>query len=345
MAKISVVTSVYNCEDYIGETIASVIAQTFEDWEFILIDDCSKDRSPEIIKEYAEKDSRIIYIRNETNQGQPANLNTGIKLAKGKYIARLDHDDICDPERFEKQYQYMEEHTDTVLVGCAHMELLNDHTKEVKRISITDSELRFLAAFGIQDIIHSCFFIRKDSMIDNDIWYRDYHFAEDYGLYCDMLTAGKMYVINEYLMTYRIFDGNTTSKTSMELRFNETFDIISRYLDSVKISDSDVIKAALKGQIHSKEEVDRLEKWLILYAKHCMLGNTDGEIVTNKYVRFIFYNLMLWQKGNLSLWKYYRNSRISYGFSNIEFELKMLKHCITNNKKEFLWYSGRESLL
>ncbi|MBQ3799225.1 MAG: glycosyltransferase family 2 protein, partial [Treponema sp.] len=118
MPKISVVTSVYNCERFVGETIQSVINQTFTDWEYILIDDCSKDRSAEIIQSFADKDPRIRLIRNEQNQGQCRNLNHGIQLAKGEYIARLDHDDLCYPERFQKQLDYMEAHKETVLCGC-----------------------------------------------------------------------------------------------------------------------------------------------------------------------------------------------------------------------------------
>ena len=107
MCKISVVTSVYNCEKYIKETIQSVIDQTYTDWEYIIIDDCSRDNSAKIIQSI--QDDRIRFIKNETNQGQCANLNKGIKLARGEYIARLDHDDICYPDRFVKQLKYMEQ--------------------------------------------------------------------------------------------------------------------------------------------------------------------------------------------------------------------------------------------
>ena len=82
MPKISVVTSVYNCERFVGETIQSVINQTFTDWEYILIDDCSKDKSADIIQSFADKDPRIRLIRNVQNQGQCRNLNHGIQLAK-----------------------------------------------------------------------------------------------------------------------------------------------------------------------------------------------------------------------------------------------------------------------
>lgn len=344
MPKISVVTSVYNCEEYIRETIESVLNQDFNDWEFILIDDCSKDKSAEIIKSYSDKDSRVIYVRNETNQGQPANLNTAIRLAKGKYIARLDHDDICAPERFSKQYQYMEEHPDVVLLGSCNSELMNGLLASGKRLCETDSDLRFLAAFGIQDIIHSCFFIRKQAMLDNNIWYRDYDYAEDYGLYGDMLAVGNVHVINENLVTYRIFDGNTTSKTSPELRYNEMTDIIFRYLDSLKISDSGIVKNALKGGISAEHDFDRLMKWVIAYAKYCGLSENETEIKKSKYVRFAFYNLIIWQQGNIDTWKFYRKSGINYGLSNMKLEMKMLKHCIIHNKKRLLWYSGKETL-
>ena len=93
MPKVSVVMPVYSSEKYVGEAIESILVQTYKDFELIVIDDCSKDSSAKIIEKYTN-DSRVHFIKNETNQGFLYGLNKGIELAKGEYIARLDDDDV-----------------------------------------------------------------------------------------------------------------------------------------------------------------------------------------------------------------------------------------------------------
>jgi glycosyltransferase involved in cell wall biosynthesis len=104
-SKVTVLTTVYNGSAYLNEAIESVLNQTYNDFEFLIIDDTSTDNSVEIINSY--KDSRIRLIKNEKNIGQTASLNIGLKLAKGKYIARLDQDDVCLPKRLEEQVDFI----------------------------------------------------------------------------------------------------------------------------------------------------------------------------------------------------------------------------------------------
>ncbi len=93
--------AVYNCEEYVGEAIESVQAQTIEDWELLCVDDCSTDRSAEIVAGYARRDPRIRLIRNERNMGAPRTRNVALEHARGEFIAVLDSDDIATPRRFE----------------------------------------------------------------------------------------------------------------------------------------------------------------------------------------------------------------------------------------------------
>lgn len=112
---ISVLMPVFNAEKYISEAIDSILTQTFRDFEFIIINDGSTDGSEEIILHYA--DERIIYVRNESNIGLIRTLNYGVSQAKGKYIARMDADDISLPNRLEYQYKFMELHPDVGICG------------------------------------------------------------------------------------------------------------------------------------------------------------------------------------------------------------------------------------
>lgn len=104
---ISVITPVYNAEEFLKETLDSVLNQTYENIEYLLIDDCSNDSSPDIIKEYSKKDNRVKYIKLETNSGAAVARNTGLENAKGRYVAFIDSDDIWYLDKLEKQLNFM----------------------------------------------------------------------------------------------------------------------------------------------------------------------------------------------------------------------------------------------
>ncbi|MDO4378762.1 MAG: glycosyltransferase family A protein [Erysipelotrichia bacterium] len=117
--KVSIIMGVYNEEKTIETCIDSIIAQTYQNWEFIICDDCSTDKTNKIIQNYADKDSRIVLIRNEKNMRLAASLNNCLKLAKGEYVARMDADDIALPERLKKQVDFLNKHPEYAVVGSA----------------------------------------------------------------------------------------------------------------------------------------------------------------------------------------------------------------------------------
>lgn len=125
--KISVIMGIWNCESTLAEAIDSIIAQTYPDWELILCDDCSDDGTYALAKQYADKyPEKIILLKNETNSKLAFTLNRCLEKATGRYIARMDGDDKCLPERFEKQLEYLESRPDAVLVGTAMQRFYND---------------------------------------------------------------------------------------------------------------------------------------------------------------------------------------------------------------------------
>ena len=105
--KVSVVTPVYNAEEFLGETMDSVLAQSYENFEFLLVDDCSQDRSAEIIQDYAKEDERVRYLKLEENGGAAVARNKGIEEAEGRYIAFVDSDDLWYPKKLEIQLKQM----------------------------------------------------------------------------------------------------------------------------------------------------------------------------------------------------------------------------------------------
>lgn len=127
--KISVLMGIYNCENTLSEAVESIINQTYTDWELIMCDDCSTDSTYSLAKSYAEKyPGKIILLKNEKNSKLAFTLNRCLEEATGKYVARMDGDDKCLPERFEKQLEYLFAHKDAVLVGTAMQRFYNDGT-------------------------------------------------------------------------------------------------------------------------------------------------------------------------------------------------------------------------
>ncbi len=140
--KVSVLTPAYNVEQYISETIESILSQTFSDFEFIILDDGSTDNTFEIATEYAKKDSRIKVFKNEKNLGIAGNRNKLLTLAKGEYVAWQDSDDISLPFRLEKQVKILDKNKDIGIVGGG-LQLFNEKGDLSKRLfSEQDEELR-----------------------------------------------------------------------------------------------------------------------------------------------------------------------------------------------------------
>ena len=115
MPKVTVLMSVYNGERYLKEAIDSILTQTFTDFEFLIIDDASTDKTPDILRSYS--DPRIRIVTNQENIGLTKSLNKGLELAKGEYVARMDADDISLPDRFMEEVNYLDSNLDVAVVG------------------------------------------------------------------------------------------------------------------------------------------------------------------------------------------------------------------------------------
>lgn len=119
MPKVSIIMATYNCESTVSKSIDSILNQTYQDWEFVICDDCSTDNTFEILNEYKRKCQKIVLLRNEKNSKLSFSLNKCLKVAKGEYIARMDGDDESYPTRFEKQVAFLDAHPEYAVVGTA----------------------------------------------------------------------------------------------------------------------------------------------------------------------------------------------------------------------------------
>ena len=131
---ITVLTTVYNGEKFLRETIESVLNQTFKDFEYVIVNDASTDKTERIIKEFMKKDKRIVYLKTRKNKGfynLHNVMNKGLEIARGKYIARLDADDICYPQRLRVQHDYLEKHPEIFMIGSS-FEVIDENGKVIK---------------------------------------------------------------------------------------------------------------------------------------------------------------------------------------------------------------------
>jgi glycosyltransferase involved in cell wall biosynthesis len=193
---------VYNAERYVSEAINSVLAQTFTDFEFIIIDDGSTDASADIITQY--KDQRIRFIRKPRNEGLVSALNLGIELALGEYIARMDADDIALPERLEKQVAFLDSHPDVVVLGTKAWRIDPAGKIIESMVSVTRWEdvHRYLRS-GANRLIHSSVMMRTEIVRKIGGYREQFRHAEDFDLWLRILEHGKICNLPEKLMLYR----------------------------------------------------------------------------------------------------------------------------------------------
>lgn len=115
---ISILMGIYNCAETLEEAVKCIINQSYENWELIMCDDCSTDNTYKTAQSLAEKDSRIVLLRNEKNMTLAPTLNKCLEFAKGEYVARMDGDDCCDEYRLQKELEFLETHVEYSLVSC-----------------------------------------------------------------------------------------------------------------------------------------------------------------------------------------------------------------------------------
>ncbi len=225
---VSVILPVYNAELYVRESIQSILNQSFSDFELIVLNDGSTDASERVILEF--QDERIKYVKNETNLKLIDTLNLGLKLAQGKYIARIDADDVAFPFRFEKQITFLENNPDFGLVG-SFAECFGD-TNEILKYVEEDQDIRF-AILTHNPFIHSTIMVLSTVLKENNLAYKkDQLHVEDYDLWIQLLTFTKSKLIPECLIKYRVHE-NQVSTVHRELQKLNAENLQKSYFISV----------------------------------------------------------------------------------------------------------------
>lgn len=266
--EISVVMSVYNGERYLAESIQSILDQTFSDFEFIIIDDGSTDGSLDILQFYMKKDDRIILMSRE-NKGLIASLNEGICLAKGKYIARMDADDVSYKKRFEKQIRFLEANTEVGVCG-SWVKVFGESIKtKLWKMPITDNELKprliFSVPFAHPSVMMRSGLIKKLGLRYN----QDYKNAEDYKFWLDLSDHTRFVNIPEVLIKYR-YHIKSVSRVADADKNEERFLTISR------------IQCEALSKINFKPTDDERKNIYLAALNDRILNNGIDLIVLNK---------------------------------------------------------------
>ncbi|MDD3012244.1 MAG: glycosyltransferase [Candidatus Gastranaerophilales bacterium] len=260
--KVTVLMPVYNSEKYLREAIKSILNQTFYDFEFLIINDGSTDKSVDIIESF--NDPRIRLVHNKKNLGLIASLNKGLDLCKGEYIARMDADDISLPTRLEKQVEFLDSNSDTVICSSL-IKTFGDVNPSVFRYPENHESIKSTLLFK-NSIAHPAVMMKK-SAIKGLYFDPEYKHAEDYELWVRASKYLKLYNMQEVLLLYRMH-AEQVSQHHLEAQSASSRKIMLSQLEDLGVKPTEeeleLHKQIGTGKIQpSNEFVNRAENWLI----------------------------------------------------------------------------------
>lgn len=201
---VSTVMSVHNTpEEFLRASIASILSQTYPNFELILVDDASDETTAAILRDYATR-PRVKLLVNEKNLRLAGSLNRAIRVAKGKYIARMDSDDVAMPDRFEKQVAFLEKFHDVDVLGSEMLLLKNGSLKPTRKRDNAPWQIQGRIPFGCQGVCHPTVMLRAELFTRDDFYYDEsFEVAQDFQLWSRIAMRRKIYVYPEPLLQYR----------------------------------------------------------------------------------------------------------------------------------------------
>ncbi|MFZ4712607.1 MAG: glycosyltransferase family 2 protein [Bacteriovoracaceae bacterium] len=227
--KVSIILPIYNAEKFLHKCVESLLAQTFQDFEILAINDGSTDGSLNILKSY--HDQRLKIINNEVNKGLIYTLNRGLKESQGDFIARMDADDICHPQRLEKQLQFFSEHP-KVDVASTDMVLIDENDRPMFRpfIPVTDPILMKWILLRRNMLYHPTVMIRKSSFKGDELAYDpNALYAEDYDLWLRLSKAKVLVNQSEILLFYRRH-GTSVTQSKLENQLLNSYKMVQKHI-------------------------------------------------------------------------------------------------------------------
>jgi glycosyltransferase involved in cell wall biosynthesis len=261
---VSVLMPVFNGENHMREAIESILGQSYSDFELLVVDDHSTDSTGDILREYCGRDARIRAVRNQEAKGTVGALNTGLGLARGEYLARMDADDISLPTRLEKQHAFLEKHHDISVCGT-NMELFGAQ-QFVWRLPPEHEAIRAGLIFT-PFIAHATVMMRRTALEENHYRYDpEYGYAEDYELWSRLSQRYRFANLPDVLYRYRKYDADS-GPLREEIRSRSAQRVRLRLLGALGIVPSPE-ESELHRQIGdycyrpTKDLVRRANRWL-----------------------------------------------------------------------------------
>lgn len=272
--KVSIVMSTYNeTKDELKEAIESMLKQTFKEFEFIIIlDNPSNEEHKLVINDYSSKDKRVIFIVNDKNIGLAASLNKGINIARGKYIARMDADDVSMPERLEKEYIFLKNNPQIDIVSTNKVDI-NDKGEVINIPSALPEDDKLIKKIlKITSIVtHSAVMFKKKS-VDDIGDYRLFPASQDYDLWLRASYYNLQFaIINEPLIKYRVRSNNISNTNPLKQILIKEY-IQKMFKQRIKkgsdeFSVENLQKFLVKNKAFDEEQIEKYRQRIKLYRK------------------------------------------------------------------------------
>lgn len=254
---ISIITPVYNAEEFIVQTIESVQAQTYNDWELLLIDDCSTDSSAELIRSFTDNDNRIRYVKLNKNSGAAVTRNTGLAMAKGRYIAFLDSDDIWKAQKLEKQMELIKE-KDIGFVFTSYRYIMQDGSP-MSKVARAPEKIDYNGL--LKNTIIGCSTVLIDKKIIGDFRMANVRRGQDTATWLQLLKkTDYAYGIYDDLVWYRVVSGSLSDNkfTAIKRTWNTYRNVEHLSLPkAMYVFVFYAYNAVKKRLIRDKDEIDR----------------------------------------------------------------------------------------
>jgi glycosyltransferase involved in cell wall biosynthesis len=237
LPRISVIISTYNGERHLDDAVTSILQQTFADFELIIVNDGSTDKTTAILNHYS--DPRIKLLTNVSNQGIAASQNRAIEAASGEYIALMDHDDVALPQRLEKQVEFLDANDDVAMVGSSCI-CIDDEDRQtsIEHCPTEQIVLKWDPVLRGCPFFHTSLMIKRDALRDVGSYSGNYQYAGDYELISKLAGNFKVANLSEPLVKWRLHDNSASRRNAAKVTEEAT--MISRLNASSVLGDAEV---------------------------------------------------------------------------------------------------------
>jgi len=285
---VSVIMTVYNGEKYLAEAIESVLNQSFIEFEFIIVNDCSTDASLSIIESY--QDNRIIIINNEVNLGLSKSCNLAIRYARGSVIVRMDSDDICFANRLQVQYQYLTDHPEIILLGT-NADIIDMNGAFIYTTDLPQNDLEIKESLNFRStFIHPTVAFRKSFFDKAGGYYEPIkHYFEDFILWNQFAKLGKFKILPQSLLQYRIVMNSISTKAT-----TKGYKSLERIIAKRGYAEEQELAYIIKEKANQGTIKNAEEAYYLILAKNLLFKNYNPVLARKKLA-------ILFKKNRLSI--------------------------------------------